>query len=444
MKAWKSKYSKVVSEPDTPPPPELKDAPVNLCQPSFMYPEAPLWILMKDHYLFTITKKEEKNPEDKTLKMTAKGTFLSRNAQRSLESKRAKTELTASENNENKKRKVEAAITHAEAASKHASSTLASTQLQAIAQAKDLGFGNIRLKSLMAQTLESLFGKQKQSEDENEDDMQIMSGEETRASGEETATTNANDLTTETVGVAKDLLHFAGHCAASDSQDKVTRKKLTDIFTPSTAASSAKSRPVSVIHLDVDLMNDFNEDASHVGKGTSPRDQQHLAQTMESYEESSEDDENLLAPIKGKGFKKPVVYSDSEDDDALLDPPFVIGARTSEASSAVNRNGNSYMPGAAQASSAVNRNGGNSNMPGAAQASSAVNRNGGNSNMPGAAHASCIVANCRAPRGMKPDYKCQSCDGAMHICCSKPGKDSFLYCLDCDNSSWNNIYSQPY
>lgn len=133
-----------------------------------------------------------------------------------------------------------------------------------------------------------------------------------------------------------------------------------------------------MIHLDVDLMNDFNEDASHVGKGTSPRDQQHLAQTMESYEESSEDDENLLlAPIKGKGLKKPVVYSDSEDDDALLDPPFVIGARTSEASSAVNRNGNSYMPGAAQASSAVNRNGGNSNMP-------------------GAAHASCIVANCRA------------------------------------------------
>ena len=172
-------------------------------------------------------------------------------------------------------------------------------------------------------------------------------------------------------------------------------------------------------------MNDFNEDASHVGKGTSPRDQQHLAQTMESYEESSEDDENLLAPIKGKGLKKPVVYSDSEDDDALLDPPFVIGARTSEASSAVNRNGNS-------------------NMPGAAQASSAVNRNGGNSNMPGAAHASCIVANCRAYRGMKPDYNCQSCDGAMHICCSKPGKDSFLYCLDCDNSSWNNIYSQPY
>ena len=101
---------------------------------------------MKDHYLFTITKKEEKNPEDQKLKLTAKGTFLSRNTQRSLESKRAKTESKASENNE-------AAITHAEAASKHASSTLAPTQLQAIAQAKDLGFKSKYLQSLMTQTL---------------------------------------------------------------------------------------------------------------------------------------------------------------------------------------------------------------------------------------------------------------------------------------------------
>ena len=207
---------------------------------------------MKDHYLFTITKKEEKSPEDQKLKLTATGTFLSRNAQRSLESKRAKTELKASENNENKKRKTEAAITHAEAASKHASSTLASTQQQAIVQAKDLGFKSNHLQSLMAQTLESLFGKQKQSEDENEDDMQIMmSGEETRASGEEPATVNANNLTTQTVGsVAKDLFHFAGLAASDNTHNKLTHKKLTEIFTPSTAGSSTNSRPVSVIHLE--------------------------------------------------------------------------------------------------------------------------------------------------------------------------------------------------
>ena len=100
-------------------------------------------------------------------------------------------------------------------------------------------------------------------------------------------------------------------------------------------------------------------------------------------EESSEDNE-YLAPIKGKGLKKPAVDSESEDYD-------VIGARTSAASSAVNLKGNS--------------------------------------NMPGAAHASCIVANCRAYRGMKPDYHCKLCGGAMHICCSKQGKDSFYIVL---------------
>ena len=77
------------------------------------------------------------------------------------------------------------------------------------------------------------------------------------------------------------------------------------------------------------------------------------------------------------------------------------------------------------------------------EGSSAVNPNG-NSNMPGAAHASCNVANYRAYRAMKPDYNCQSCVSAMHICCSKQGKDGFLYCLDCDNSSWSNMYSRPY
>ena len=89
LKSWKAKYSKVASEPDTPPPPpppELKDAPTNLCQPSVMFPEAPLWILMKGHYLFTVTKKEKKNPEDQAFKLTAKGTFLSCNR----DSKRAK------------------------------------------------------------------------------------------------------------------------------------------------------------------------------------------------------------------------------------------------------------------------------------------------------------------------------------------------------------------
>ena len=77
-------------------------------------------------------------------------------------------------------------------------------------------------------------------------------------------------------------------------------------------------------------------------------------------------------------MKKPVEIdseSEDEDDDAL--DPVIGGAHTSEASSAVNPNGNS--------------------------------------NMPGAAHASCIVANCRAYRAMKPDYNCQLCDGAMHI-----------------------------
>ena len=153
---------------------------------------------------------------------------------------------------------------------------------------------------------------------------------------------NANDLTTQTVGsVAKDLLHFAGRAASDNTHNKFTRKKLTEIFTPSMAGSSANSRPVSVIHLEVapppgglDLMSDFNEDASHVvGK-----DKQQLAQTMESLcftpsttrgrtstsyarsssaqvhdeEESSEDNE-YLAPIKGKGLKKPAVDSESED-----------------------------------------------------------------------------------------------------------------------------------
>ena len=98
-----------------------------------------------------------------------------------------------------------------------------------------------------------------------------MSGEEeTRASGEETATVNANDLTTQTVGsVTKDLLHFAGR-AASDTHNKFTRNKLTEIFTPSTG-SSANLRPVPVIHLEVapppgglDLMSDFIEDASDI------------------------------------------------------------------------------------------------------------------------------------------------------------------------------------
>ena len=175
-------------------------------------------------------------------------------------------------------------------------------------------------------------------------------------------------------------------------------------------------------------MSDFNEDASHV---VGKEDKQQLAQTMDSLcstpsttsstkflgtgcvfrkesdnantlrertstsyarslsaqvhnEEESSKDDRYLAPIKGKGLKKPAVDSESEDYG-------VIGACTSAASSAVNLKGNS--------------------------------------NMPGAAHASCIVANCRAYRGMKPDYHCKSCNGAMHIYCSKQGKDSFLYCL---------------
>ena len=139
-----------------------------------------------------------------------------------------------------KKRKAEAAIsTHAEAASKHASSTLAFTELQVIAQAaKDLGFTIIRLQGLiMAHTLESLVGKQKQrSEDENHEDDMKMSAEETRGSGEEIVTTM------QTVGsVANDVLHFAS-CAMSDSQNKFTQEKLTEIFTPSMAVSSTKTR----------------------------------------------------------------------------------------------------------------------------------------------------------------------------------------------------------
>ena len=116
-------------------------------------------------------------------------------------------------------------------------------------------------------------------------------------------------MTTQTIGsVAKDLLHFAGRAASDNTHNKFTRKKLTKIFTPSTAGSSANLGPVSVIHLDVaplpgglDLMSDFNEDASHaVGK----EDKQQLTQTMDSLCSTQSTTSSAKFPGTGCVFRK--------------------------------------------------------------------------------------------------------------------------------------------
>ena len=67
-----------------------------------------------------------------------------------------------------------------------------------------------------------------------------------------------------------------------------------------------------MIHLEVepppggsDLIHDFNEDASHIGQGASPCEQQQLAQTMESIcSTPSTTTSSIKFPATGRVFRK--------------------------------------------------------------------------------------------------------------------------------------------
>jgi len=154
----------------------MKECPPNLHYRINIFPEAVLYLLVRDSPLLQGgTKRSAKgdwqstpggaennsnsgDEEDKLKgKMNINGTFTSRKKQREVENRRNKREATHTKNVQSGK-KEDAAMIHATAAKEQAASSIAQTKLQAIDQAGKLGVSHDVLHSLMEKTLGSLFG----------------------------------------------------------------------------------------------------------------------------------------------------------------------------------------------------------------------------------------------------------------------------------------------
>jgi hypothetical protein len=168
------------------PPGELRtlktaaDAPPNLNQSANLFPEAVLFLLVKDHPIIkggeTTPKRKaptskstqsadddedgEDDDDDDEVKMASsmsiKGSFTSRKKQRANDTRLKRRALISNKNNASGM-KEKAAFMHASAAKKQADNQLAQTRLAAIESASKLGMSKEMLQGYLKETLNSLF-----------------------------------------------------------------------------------------------------------------------------------------------------------------------------------------------------------------------------------------------------------------------------------------------
>ena len=187
---WAVKRNKVIKttnkkKAESSPPGELRklvtadDAPANLNQTPNLFPEAVLYLLVKQHPIIvqgdnspkrkvlqkltsgsgeTADDEEEEDEEEKLVTgMSNKGNFTSRKKQRSNDTRLKRRALLAKKNQASGM-KEKAALIHASAAKKQADNQLAQTQLAAIESARKLGGIPVDvLKGYLRQTMGSLF-----------------------------------------------------------------------------------------------------------------------------------------------------------------------------------------------------------------------------------------------------------------------------------------------
>ena len=187
---WAVKRNKVIKstnkkKAESSPPGDLRklvtaeDAPSNLNQSPNLFPEAVLYLLVKQHPIImqgdnspkrkvleqltsgssvTADDEEEEDEEEKLVKgMTSKGNFTSRKKQRSNDTRLKRRALLAKKNQASGM-KEKAALIHASAAKKQADNQLAQTRLAAIESARKLGgISKEVLKGYLRQTMGSLF-----------------------------------------------------------------------------------------------------------------------------------------------------------------------------------------------------------------------------------------------------------------------------------------------
>ena len=188
---WAVKRNKVIKstnkkKAESSPPGDLRklvtaeDAPSNLNQSPNLFPEAVLYLLVKQHPIIvqgdnspkrkvlekltsgsSVTaddEQEEEDEEEKLVKgMTTKGNFTSRKKQKSNDTRLKRRALLAKKNQASGM-KEKAALIHASAAKKQADNQLAQTRLAAIESARNLGgIPEEVLKGYLRQTMGSLF-----------------------------------------------------------------------------------------------------------------------------------------------------------------------------------------------------------------------------------------------------------------------------------------------
>ena len=190
---WTEKRNKVIKSANKKsaqknPPEDLRplmtieSAPSNLNQSHNLFPEAVLYLLIKDHPIIiqgdspkrkgvvnlTAGPADEEEDEDEEEKlgrgMSTKGSFSSRKKQKQADTRLKKRALVGRKNQASGMRE-KAALIHASAAKKQADNQLAQTRLAAIESATKLGgMPKELLQGFMKETLSSLFAIQKSSE----------------------------------------------------------------------------------------------------------------------------------------------------------------------------------------------------------------------------------------------------------------------------------------